>query len=221
MDAVEQAVQTGVFGLALWLKCALAGAVVGSAVAVAQVFPGHWHPAWARRLVHWFSCPLFAGLAIGVVVALRGVPPLSDARLFWLVLCLVVSGFTALAGSVIVAYLSRNYDPDVTSKSKRASRRSHTDPISRANELENRLRALFRPPPTAEKVVEQRQNESHRGGITRHSATTAGQRAVLPPERQPMEKLSARIPVFPGKPGSKESRDSQEGSQGKLVKPIK
>lgn len=221
MDGMEQAVQTGVFGFALWLRCALAGAVVGSAVAVAQVFPGQWHPAWARRLVHWFSCPLFAGVAIGVVVALRGVPPLSDARMFWLILCLTVSGFTALAGAGIVAYLSRNYDPDVASKSRRASRRNQTDPISRAYEFEDRVRALFRPPPTAEKVMEQRQSASQRSGTSHRPATTAGQRAVLPPERQPMEKLSARVPVFPGRPDKKESGDSREGSQGKLEKPIK
>ena len=103
MDGSEQAVQAGFFGLSLWLKCGLAGTAVGAAVAMAQVFPGRWHPAWAQRLLYWFSCPLFAGLATGVVIALRGVPPLASARTFWLILCLVIGGVTSTAAAAAVA----------------------------------------------------------------------------------------------------------------------
>lgn len=219
MEGTEQVVQTGFFGLALWLKCALAGTAVGAAVAAAQVFPGRWHPAWAQRLVYWFSCPLFAGLATGVIVALRGVPPLSDARAFWLILYLVIGGFTALAGAGAVAFLSKNYDPDVVNKSKRVSRRSSRRVVTPIERWEERLRILFRPPPTAQSAVEQSGEHAGKPNHGRATSTAPGQRAKLPPERYPLSEVSVRVPRYAGKPLRTPPPDSD--GQGKLVKPIK
>jgi len=212
-------VQTGVFGIALWLKCALAGTVVGATVAGAQVFSGRWHPAWARRLAYWFSCPIFAGLATGVIIALRGVPPLSDARAFWLVLCLVIGAFTALVGAATVAFLSRNYDPDVIDKSKRATRRSSRETVSNAEKWEEKLRLLFRPPPTAESASAQSDENAGGPSRVREVSTIPGQKAKLPPERYPVGEVKVRVPHFPGKPPRTLRPGS--GGQGKLEKPIK
>jgi len=220
MEGTEQAVQTGFFGIALWLKCALAGTAVGAAVAAAQIFPGRWHPAWARRLIYWFSCPLFAGLATGVVVALRGVPPLSGARPLWLLLCLVIGCFTSLAAAGAVAFLSRNYDPDAAGKSKRISKRAGRSVISRAEEWEDRLRALFRPPSATQpgnKEVEAR--ESPKSG-SKSAKAIPGQRAELPPARHPPGAIRVKAPLYAGKPQIPPP-DSDQGGQGKLVKPIK
>lgn len=218
MDGSEQAVQAGFFGLSLWLKCGLAGTAVGAAVAVAQVFPGRWHPAWAQRLLYWFSCPLFAGLATGVVIALRGVPPLASARTFWLILCLVIGGVTSTAAAAAVAFLSRNYDPDVVSKSKRVARRSSRRAISPVDRWEDNLRALFRPPPTADDSQQTSQSQG-RLTTTRDPMSTAGQKAKLPPERYPLSEVSVRVPQYAGKP--LRTPRPEPGDQGKLVKPIK
>ena len=219
MDGTEQAVQTGVFGIALWLKCALAGTAVGATVAAAQVFPGRWHPAWARRLAYWFSCPLFAGLATGVIIALRGVPPLSDARAFWLVLCLVIGAFTALVGAAAVAFLSRNYDPDVIDKSKRATRRSSRRDVSSLEQWEDKMRVLFRPPPTAESASAQADENAGGPSRARGASTIPGQKAKLPPERYPAGEVKVRVPHYAGKPPRAPRPDSE--GQGKLEKPIK
>jgi len=219
MDGTEQAVQTGVFGIALWLKCALAGTVVGATVAGAQVFSGRWHPAWARRLAYWFSCPIFAGLATGVIIALRGVPPLSNARAFWLVLCLVIGAFTALVGAAAVAFLSRNYDPDVIDKSKRATRRSSRRGVSSLEQWEDKMRSLFRPPPTAESASAQAEENADGPSRVREVSTIPGQKAKLPPERYPVGEVKVRVPHFPGKPPRTPRPES--GGQGKLEKPIK
>lgn len=219
MDGTEQAVQTGIFGIALWLKCALAGSAVGAAVAAAQVFPGRWHPAWAQRLVYWFSCPLFAGLAIGVVVALRGVPPLSGARTLWLILCLVIGGFTSLLAAAAIAFLSKNYDPEVASKSKRVSKRAARKVTSRTEEWEDRLRSLFRPPPTAKPVETELSATAKQSNSSTVARPIPGQRAKLPPERYPLSEAKVKVPNYAGKP-SRNPNPSPD-SQGKLVKPIK
>ena len=218
MDGTEQAVQTGFFGLALWLKCGLAGTVVGAAVAAAQVFPGRWHPAWAQRLLYWFSCPLFAGLATGVVIALRGVPPLASARTFWLILCLVIGGVASTAAAAAVAFLSKNYDPDVVSKSKRVSRRSPRRVVSPIDQWEDHLRRLFRPPPTAESSARTRQESGKLSPIPETSSTPS-RKVKLPPERYPLSEVSVRVPRYAGKPLRTPRPD--QGDQGKLVKPIK
>lgn len=214
MDGTDQALQTGFFGLGLWFKCALAGTTTGAAVAIAQVFPGRWHPAWARRLIHWFVCPLFAGLAVGVVIALRGVPPLSEARLLWLVLCLAVTGTTALASACAVAFLSRNHDPDVVSKSKRAARRSSMQYLTRAAEWENRLRALFRPPPTAAAVEKEFSKRAAKSTSPTLAASVPGQRVTLPPARGPQNEVMVRVPTFPGRPSQNVAAKQARGDHG-------
>lgn len=219
MEGTEQALQTGVFGLGLWLKCALAGAAIGGVVAAVQIFPGRWHPAWARRLVYWFSCPLFSGMAIGVVVALFGVPPLSNARGGWLLLCLVVGGFTALITAGAIAFLSRNYDPDVVSKAKRATRRSSRHTVSRTEEWEDRLRALFRPPATAVDATKQESQDVARPAGSHGATTIPGQKAKLPPERYPISEVSVKVPRYAGKP--LRAPGPEPKSQGRLEKPIK
>ena len=199
MEGTEQAVQTGLFGLTLWLKCGLAGSLVGAAVAATQVFPGRWHPAWAQRLLYWFSCPLFAGLATGVVIALRGVPPLASARTFWLILCLVIGGVTSTAAAAAVAFLSKNYDPDVVTKSKRVSRRSSRRVVSPIDKWEDNLRRLFRPPPTTESSARTFQDSSKLTPIPQPASTT-GEKVKLPPERYPLSEVSVRVPRYAGKP---------------------
>ncbi len=69
MEIAGQAGHTALFGIGLWLQCALAGAAIGAAVGAIQIYPGRWHPAWATKLVYWFSVPFFAGLATGVLLA--------------------------------------------------------------------------------------------------------------------------------------------------------
>lgn len=219
MEGTEQVVQTGFFGLALWLKCALAGTAVGAAVAAAQVFPGRWHPAWAQRLAYWFSCPLFAGLATGVIIALRGVPPLSDARAFWLILCLLIGAFTALVGAGAVAFLSKNYDPDVINKSKRAARRSSRRVISPIEHWEDKMRSLFRPVPTTESASAQPEENANGPFRAREASSIPGQKAKLPPERYPQSEVNVRVPRYAGKPPRAPRPDS--GGQGKLEKPIR
>lgn len=210
--------QTGVFGLALWLKCALAGVALGAAIAATQIFPGRWHPAWAQRLVYWFSCPLFAGVAAGVLMALRGVPPSSEARLFWLILCMVITGFTAVLAAGAVAYLSRNYDPKAASKAKRVSRRSLSRATSRAEAWEDKLRALFRAAPA---TAPQTPPTPNTRGDSPATADRPGQKAQLPPERHPPNEVTVRLPHYAGKPKREFRSDRDEGNQGKLEKPIK
>lgn len=212
MDVAGQAGSTAIFGLGLWLKCALAGAGVGAAVAAAQVFSGRWHPAWATRLIYWFSCPFFAGLASGVVLALKSVPPLAPARGFWLILCLVIGAFTATVASAAVAYLSRNYDPNAASKSKRVSRRARVQRQDAADNWEDRLRSIFRPEPTADDVqAKPSGDDKAKSG----QAVIPGMRGKLPPERFPAKSELAKPPHYAGHP-----RQVRLG-QGKLEKPIK
>jgi len=211
MDVAGQAGQTALFGLALWLTCALAGVGVGAAVAAAQIFLGRWHPAWAAKLVYWFSCPFFAGLATGVLLALKNVPPLAEARTFWLLLCLVIVGFTAVVAAGVVAYLSRNYHPNAVTKAKRVSRRSTDGNSSRASEWEDRLRSLFRPAPTPEA----NQEAAAMSSAKRVPSTIPGQKGKLPPARFPTDSALAQPSHYAGHP-----RQVRLGG-GKLEKPSK
>lgn len=221
MDGTEQAVQTGFFGFTLWLKCALAGTAVGATVAAAQIFPGRWHPAGARHLTYWFSCPLFAGVATGVVVALRGVPPLSEARMFWLLLCLVIGCFTSVAAAGAVAFLTKNYDPDATSKTKRVSKRAGRSVLSRAEEWEDRLRALFRPLPAIQGAEKDGTSRGAARPESKPAQSIPGRRAELPPERYPPGAIRVKAPLPAGKPHARPRSASEQVGQGKLVKPIK
>lgn len=212
MDVAGQAGSTALFGIGLWLKCALAGAGVGAVVAAAQVFSGRWHPAWAAKLIYWFSCPFVAGLATGVVLALKSVPPLAPARGFWLILCLVIGAFTATVASAAVAYFSRNYDPNAVSKSKRVSRRARVHRQDTADTWEDRLRSIFRPAPTANDAQPKTPGDAKaKGGQT----VVPGIRGSLPPERFPAKSDLAKPPHYAGHP-----RPVRLG-QGKLEKPIK
>ena len=212
MDVAAQAGNTAIFGLGLWLKCALAGAGIGAVVAAAQVFSGRWHPAWATRLMYWFSCPLFAGLATGVVLALKSVPPLAPARGFWLILCLVIGAFTATVAAAVVAYFSRNYDPNAANKSKRVSRRAKGQRQDAHENWEDRLRSIFRPETTTDEV-QAKASGSEKAGSGK--AVIPGMRGKLPPERFPAKSALAKPPHYAGHP-----RQVRLG-QGKLEKPIK
>jgi hypothetical protein len=212
MDVAGQAGSTALFGLGLWLKCALAGAGVGAVVAAAQVFSGRWHPAWATRLIYWFSCPFFAGLATGVVLALRSVPPLAPARGLWLILCLVIGAFTATVAAAAVAYFSRNYDPNAASKSKRVSRRARGQRHDAPDTWEDRLRSIFRPEPTADEAQPKAPGDEK---LKSGQAMIPGMRGKLPPERFPGKSELAKPPHYAGHP-----RQVRLG-QGKLEKPIK
>ena len=212
MDVTGQAGSTALFGLALWLKCALAGVGIGAVVAAAQVFSGRWHPAWATRLIYWFSCPLFAGLATGVVLALKNVPPLAPARGFWLILCLVIGAFTATGAAAAVAYFSRNYDPNAANKSKRVSRRARGQRQNAAENWEDRLRSIFRPEMTTDEVQPKAHGDAKAGS---GKGVTPGLRGKLPPERFPAKSELAKPPHYAGHP-----RQVRLG-QGKLEKPIK
>lgn len=217
METADQAVQAGLFGLTLWLKCALVGAAVGAAVAAAQIFPGRWHPAWAQKLIYWFSCPLLAGITCGVLMALQSVPPQSEARAFWLVLCLVIGGFTALITAGALAYLTRNYDPNAVSKAKRASRRPSSTRSPQRGNWDERLRGLFRPNNALEGGQSRplQQSQVPGTGSSKGPATIPGQKAKLPPERFPVGSGLVKPPHYAGNP--REARPSQ----GKLEKPIK
>lgn len=201
------------FGLTLWLKCALAGAGIGAAVAAVQIFPGKWHPAWAAKLLAWFSCPLFAGVACGVLLALLNVPARSGAKPLWLALCLVIGGFTALFGAGAVAYFSRNYDPKAASKAKRVSRRSLLQKASRFADWEDRLRKIFRAAPVDASAAE----GNGKKGEHRKPGVIPGQKAKLPPERFPVATAAPKPPHYAGNPREKDIRDNQ----GRLEKPIK
>jgi len=212
MDVAGLAGSTSLFGLGLWLKCALAGVVIGTLVAAAQVFSGRWHPAWATRLIYWFSCPFFAGLATGVVLALKSVPPLAPARGFWLILCLVIGAFTATIAAATIAYFSRNYDPNATNKAKRVSRRATGRRHGAPENWEDRLRSIFSPVTTTDEA----QPKAH-GGKRAGSGkgVTPGLRGKLPPERFPSKSELAKPPHYAGHP-----RQVRLG-HGKLEKPIK
>jgi hypothetical protein len=213
MDVAGQAGSTAIFGLGLWLKCALAGAGIGALVAAAQVFSGRWHPAWATRLIYWFSCPFFAGLAAGVVLALKSVPALAPARGFWLILCLVIGAFTATVAAAVVAYFSRNYDrPNAANKSMRVSRRAKGQRHDAPENWEDRLRSIFRPEMTADEV---QPNASVDRKARSGKAVTPGLRGKLPPERFPAKSELAKPPHYAGHP-----RQVRLG-HGKLEKPIK
>lgn len=213
MELAGQAGQTALFGLALWLKCALTGAVIGAVVAAVQIFPGKWHPAWAAKLLAWFSCPLFAGVACGVLLALLNVPARSGAKPLWLALCLVIGGFTAVVGAGTAAYFSRNYDPKAASKAKRVSRRSSLHQTSRLADWEDRLRKVFRAAPMDGSTAEgTRKATEHR-----RPKAIPGQKAKLPPERFPAAPAISKPPHYAGHPREKENRDDQ----GKFEKPIK
>lgn len=212
MDVAGQAGSTAIFGLGLGLKCALAGAGIGAVVASAQVFSGRWHPAWAARLIYWFSCPFFAGLATGVVLALKSVPPLAPARGFWLILCLVIGAVTATVAAAAVAYFSRNYDPNATNKSKRVSRRAKGQRHDAPENWEDRLRSIFRP----EMATDQVQPKAHGDEKTgRGKAVIPGVRGKLPPERFAAKSELAKPPHYAGHPRQVRL------SHGKLEKPIK
>lgn len=200
------------FGLGLWLACAALGTAIGAAVAAAQIFPGRWHPAWAANLLYWFSCPFFAGLAGGVILALRSIPPSAQGRAFWLLLCLVIGGVTAIVAAASVAYVSRNYDPNAVSKSKRISQRSRTGQPPRARDWEDRLRKVFRPRPSADN--EDKQPKGTTAGNASRSSTP-GQRAKLPPARFSSDSPLAKPPHYAGHP-----RKIRLG-QGKLEQPSK
>jgi hypothetical protein len=197
MPLMDSAGNTALFGLGLWLTCALAGTAVGAAVAAAQIFSGRWHPAWAAKLVYWFSCPFFAGITTGVLLALKSVPPLAPARTFWLLLCLVIGAITATLAAGAVAYLSKNYDPNAACKAKRISRRARIQGLVTTNHWEDRLRAVFRPEPTAETdssaAVAKGQNVNSQ-------PTVPGQRAKLPPERFAVKSELAKPPHYAGHP---------------------
>jgi len=212
MDVAGQAGSTAIFGLSLWLKCALAGAGIGAVVAAAQVFSGRWHPAWAARLIYWFSCPFFAGLATGVVLALKSVPPLAPARGFWLILCLVIGAFTATVAAAAVAYFSRNYDPNAASKSKRVSRRAKGQRQDAPDNWEDRLRSIFRPEPPADELPTKAHGDEKAGS---GKAVIPGLRGKLPPERFPAQSELAKPPHYAGHPRQVRL------SHGKLEKPIK
>jgi hypothetical protein len=198
MDVAGHAGHTVLFGLGLWLACAALGTGIGAAVAAAQIFPGRWHPAWAANLFYWFSCPFFAGLASGVILALTSVPPLAGGRAFWLLLCLIIGSFTAVVAAGAVAYLSRNYDPNAAGKSKRISERSRTGKPRRAGDWEDRLRKLFRPGPTAESEQNPAKGaKAANGGMS----SVAGQKAEIPPARFPSDSpLSKKPPHYAGHP---------------------
>lgn len=207
MEVAGQTGQAALFGLALWLKCALAGAGVGAAIAAIQIFPGRWHPAWAVKLAAWFSCPLFAGVACGVLLALLNVPARSGAKPLWLTLCLVIGGFTAVLGAGAVAYVSRSYDPKAASKAKRVSRRSSLQQASRFADWEDRLRRIFRVAPVDPATADRNGKEgSHR---RRRPSVTPGQKAKLPPERFPAGPAITKPPHYAGNPREKEIRDNQ------------
>lgn len=196
MDAGGQTIETVLFGLGLWLKCAVAGSVVGGAVAAVQIFPGRWHPAWAASLIYWFSCPFLAGVASGVVLALRSIPPLAEGRTFWLMLCLVIGAITAAATAVSVAYLTRNYDPNAASKAKRMAQRSRQRQMPKTADWENGLRALFRPEPTAQ----ENPTDNLPSAAASNAPVTTGRKAKLPPARYSVDSPLAKPPHYAGHP---------------------
>jgi hypothetical protein len=201
---------TALFGMGLWLTCALAGVAVGATVAAAQIFPGRWHPAWAAKLLYWFSCPFFAGLTVGVLLALKNVPPLAPARTFWLVLCLVIGAVTAILAAGTVAYFSRNYDPNAVSKSKRVSRRARAQGQIVTDNWEDRMRAVFRPEPATETNTPAAASKTQNNSFP---STMPGQRAKLPPARLHAKSELTKPPHYAGHP--RQVRLGQE----KLKKP--
>ncbi|MFZ9932298.1 MAG: hypothetical protein ACO3YO_08160 [Chthoniobacterales bacterium] len=214
MEIAGQAGHTALFGIGLWLQCALAGAAIGAAVGAIQIYPGRWHPAWATKLVYWFSVPFFAGLATGVLLALKSVPPLAPARTLWLVLCLIIAAATATLAAAVLAYLSRNYDPDAGSKAKRVTRRArgHRRATAHPDDWEDRLRTFFRPAPTNQESPV----SAGSGAQTKKSRSVVpGQRATLPPERFPAKSELAKPPHYAGHPRHVRT------DQGKLEKPIR
>lgn len=216
MEVAQQAGNTALFGIGLWLFCALAGLLVGAAVAAIQIFPGRWHPAWAMHLSYWFSCPLFAGLACGVVLALKNVPPLSNARTFWLLLCMIIAGFTALIAAAAVAYLTKGYELKAAAKARQMARRNSRRATSRVEDWEDRLRSFFKPLPAGPNTEQPPPDDEARSrGSSRRSFVVPGQKAQLPPERYPSEDNSRKAPTYAGNP-----REIRKG-QGKLDEPIK
>lgn len=188
--------QTALSGPEIWLIGAGLGALAGAAVAAAQIFPGRWHPAGAANLFYWFSCPFFAGLASGVLLALKRIHPIAEARTLGFILCVVICGITAVLGAAAVDYWSRNYDPNAVSKSKRASRRSKSKKLTRSAEWIEKLRYFFRPGQNAENNLPVGRSITPPDG----ASTTPGQKAKLPPPRFPVDSPLAKPPHYAGHP---------------------
>lgn len=193
---MEQAGQAALFGFALCLKCALIGAGIGAAMAAVQIFPGRWHPAWAHNLLYWFSSPLFAGLAGGVLLALKVIPAMAKGRLLWLLLCLLIASFTAILAAGALAYLTRNHDPGATSKTRRMTRRHTGARRSHAAEWQNRVRSLFRP----SQAIQRTEETNTIFAVKDAAAPIRGQKATLPPPRFPSGPQVPKPPHYAGHP---------------------
>lgn len=216
MEVAQQAGNTALFGLGLWLVCALVGVLVGAAVAAVQIFPGRWHPAWAVHLAYWFSCPLLAGLASGVVLALKNVPALSEARTFWLLLCMIITGFTALLAAAAFAYLTRDHESKAADKAKQMSRQRPSRGASRTEEWEDRVRSFFKPRTTPLQAQESPPDHGTRSRRSKQrKLIVPGQRAELPPERYPAEATPVKPPPYAGHPRG------MRKTQGKFDEPIR
>lgn len=211
MNVAAAGGQTALSGPEIWLIGAGLGALAGAAVAAAQIFPGRWHPAWAANLLDWFSCPFFAGLAAGVVLALKHIPPLAEARTLGFIVCLVTCGITAVLGASAVAYWSRNYHPGAATKFKRASQRSKSEKPAKSAERIEKLRYFFRPGENAENIATVGRSTSSPDG----ASTTQGQKAKLPPPRFPIDSPLARLPHYAGHPRRVLSEGNKLSNPGK------
>jgi xanthosine utilization system XapX-like protein len=127
--------------LSLIAKGFAAGAFTGAFVGAVQIRLGKWHPLWADSFFRWLSYPCYAGLTIGVMVALFNVPAGSPAKPAWLLLCVAVAGASALVGSSVVARFLKLRKPGLAGRGVRRSGSSPDAETTGTPTWEDTLRA--------------------------------------------------------------------------------
>lgn len=150
MQPPDPTTDTLFLALSLAAKASAAGAFVGGLIGAVQIRFGKWHPLWADSFFRWLSYPFYAGLTIGVMVALFNVPARPPAKPAWLMLCVAVAGASALLGSAAVARFLKLRRPGLAGKGSRRPGNSPEDESTKMLTWEDKLRAkLFgnKPPP--------------------------------------------------------------------------
>lgn len=144
MQPPDPTTEVLLLALSLVAKGIAAGTLTGAFVGAVQIRFGQWHPLWADSFFRWLSYPCYAGLTIGVMVALFNVPARAPAKPAWLVLCIAVAGASALLGSSVVARFLRLRRPGLASKSsKRPGHSPEEGPNENCNWKEKLRGQLF------------------------------------------------------------------------------